>query len=132
FFPLEGEGGVLGDEETFGFIVRGFAFSDNIIEVPEELDGDFFISGVHGVNRSFICKDFDVTSDPSMISLVRGEKFGIDVNGFSGAPAFGFVFSERGLIYSKFAGIVARGGGSTFYIIRASCLCDFLAEALRD
>ncbi|MGD9866070.1 MAG: hypothetical protein AB7S99_22955, partial [Pseudodonghicola sp.] len=127
-----GEGDVLGEEEPFGFIVRGFAFLDNAIEIPEGLDGDFYISGAHGINRSFICRDFDVTSDPSLISLARGESFGLDVNGFSGAPACGFVFSECGLIYSKFAGIVARGGGSTFYIIRASCLCDFLAEALRD
>jgi len=130
FFSIDGDLALSASDDPIAFVVRGFAFDDNTVQVPDDFESDFSISGVHGVNRSFVCLEHDDSSDQTLLCLLRGEEFGISVNGFSGAPAFALVYLSDGFISSKFAGLVARGGGRSFYIIRAKFVHDFLTGAL--
>lgn len=121
FFPLRYIAPDTLSEKHVFVLCSGFPFTDQ----RYELDKNHLGSG----RRDAICQLDSQSSDPALIKVVSREKFAFDPDGMSGGSAF--VCIERdGQLEVYLAGIISRGGGNTFHVVKAGFVREFLDRAL--
>lgn len=107
--------------DPLGFLLTGCPFDDQVYDVAEN-------NHIGLARRQVLCTLDDSTpSDTALFRVLPREPLAFNPDGMSGGSAFALFAGDAGLEIG-FAGIIARGGGSAFHIIKVGVVTSFLAS----
>jgi hypothetical protein len=105
--------------DPVAYLVTGCAYDDQSYDVADS-------NHIGVARRSVVCTlDDEQPSDPALVRLRSGEPLSFDPDGMSGGSAF-VVHRDQSGFWVDFAGIIVRGGGTGFHIVKAAVVYRFL------
>lgn len=105
--------------DPLGFLLTGCPFSDQVYDVAES-------NHIGLARRQVLCTLDDVApSDTALFRVLPQEPLAFNPDGMSGGSAFALFSCGDGLEIG-FAGIIARGGGNAFHVIKVGVVASFL------
>ena len=107
------------DREVIGVLLVGCATGDQLYDVYDN-------NHIGLARRAVVCTpDPTIPSDTATLRVIPREPLTVDPDGMSGGSAFLIYVGDAGFEIA-FAGIIVRGGRTSFTLIKAGIVLDFL------